>query len=116
MSRVLTYPDQSRGPRFDELLVLPNGEVGWYAWGGGAGTWESYNAGAGSLGGQVVEVSGTFVLWQGTIFLYVVGTTAEGVRFLKVMNAQDFTMVQNWTRQPPLQSQELPLSKRAAAS
>lgn len=113
MGRLLTYPDQSQGPRFDEVLLLPDASVGWYAWLQGAGNWDSYAKPAGSLGGHFTDVSACFVLFQQKVYLYIVGTAPDGTRSLKVMDPLNFTVVQDWQQQQPGQSAELAFSKRA---
>jgi hypothetical protein len=112
MGRLLTYPDQTSTTRFDEVFLLPDGSVGWYAFPGGAGEWVSYNQPAGSLGGQFTDVSASFTLFQGVIRLNIVGTAPDGTRSLKVMNAQDFSVIADWRQQSGGQSREMALVKR----
>jgi hypothetical protein len=116
MGRLLTYPDQANTTRFDEVFVMQDGSVGWYAWQGGAGSWQGYNKPAGSLGGNFVDVSAAFTLYGGVIRLNIVGTAADGTRSLKVMNAQDFQVIADWSVQPAAQSRELAASKRAGGA
>ena len=113
MGKLLTWPDQVNTTRFDEVFVKPDGSVGWYAWQQGAGQWTSWDKKSTDLGGGVVDVSACFSLYQGVIRLNVVGTTADGTRWLKVMNAQSFAPILDWTAQPPGQDRELALSKAA---
>lgn len=114
MGKVLSYPIQDGGGRFDELYVRPDGEVVIYGWRGGAGQWESWTSAPFSLGGTVVEVSGAWTLYQGKIRLNVVGTTAAGRRFLKVIDGETYATILDWTPAPDGQPPEKTLHARAA--
>lgn len=114
MGKLLTWPDQTNSTRFDEVGIQQDGSVYWYAFGGGAGSWDSYQQPAGSLGGNFVEVSACFTLYQGVVRLNIVATDKAGRRYLKVMNATDYTPIQDWVAEPGGQTTEEPLSQRAA--
>jgi hypothetical protein len=112
MGRLLTYPDQTNTTRFDEILVMEDGSIGWYAFAGGAGMWQSYGSPAGSLGGNFVDVSAAFTQYNGKIRLNIVGTALDGRRWLKVMDPQNYTVITDWAEQPAAQSRELSYAKR----
>jgi hypothetical protein len=107
MGRLLTYPDQTNTTRFDELWLDQNKHVRWAAWQGGAGDWVSYKQQISDQGGPYEDVSGSFTFYQNTIRLNIVAVDAGGRRWLKVMDAALFRMIQDWTAAPPEQPLEL---------
>jgi len=116
MGKLLSYPVQDGGGRFDEVFVLADGSVGVYGWRGGAGQWESWTLGPLNVGGTVVEVSAAWTLYQGKIRLNIVGTTALGKRFIKVIDGETYTTILEWTPAPDGQPLEKTLSARAAGA
>lgn len=107
MGKLLTWPDQATTTRFDEVWLDPAGHVRWAAWGGGAGSWESYTDPISDQGGPFAEVSACFTAYQGVVRLNIVATAADGRRWLKVLNASAFSLIADWVAAPPQQPLEL---------
>lgn len=109
MGRLLTWPDQVNTTRFDELKIMKDGSVGWYAWPGGAGQQSSYATPPTNLGGNFVAVSGCFTLYQGVVRLNLTATDADGNTWQKVMNGSTFAPIDpatGWRKLPAAQGPE----------
>lgn len=107
MGRLLTWPDQSTTTRFDEVWVDPQGHVRWAAWSGGAGNWESYTQAISDQGGTYVSVDACFTAYAGVVRLNIVAVDPAGRRWLKVMDAGRYALIQEWTQAPAQQPLEL---------
>lgn len=86
----------------DEVYCA-GGEALWGTYPGGAGGWVGANTSATNLGSpagakDLVEVSGAFATFVPGLRLHVRGVRKDGTRWLKVMNAGDFSMIQDWAQ------------------
>jgi hypothetical protein len=105
MSGLLSYPGTDAPGRFDELYKA-GGHAIWGAFPGGAGGWEAFTGNLTDLGAPTPglaegeSVSGCFTPFNGGWRLNVRGVDPTGKRWLKVMDAVSFALVQDWTQGP----------------
>ena len=69
--------------------------------------WESYTQGISDQGGPFVDVSACFTAYAGAVRLNIVAVDKDGVRWLKVLNAGLYSLIQDWVQAPSQQPREL---------
>lgn len=109
-------PDPA-GDRVDELYVGQDGQCYWGVFGGGAGGFEGYAQGLGTLGSpagakDLVQVNGCFTTYQNQPRLNVRGIRADGSRWVKVMHTYTYHVIEEWA---PTQSSPPQLVRAASA-
>lgn len=86
----------------DEVYVGINGHCYWGYFKGGAGEWVSSNSPLTDLGspnsaGDLVKAEGCFSTHDGVLRLNIHGTQLSGKRWIKVMDAGNFTVIEDWS-------------------